>query len=355
LRPKDEALEAYRRWRAETNFEALDRESFRLLPLLHANLKRLAVQDDLTPRLSGVYRQSWLRNQLALRALGTATQTLEQSGIRTLVLKGAALGSSVYRDSGARQMNDADLLVPYALRERALEVLRGAGWHFKTSELYERHADLAWLKPQRNVSGFVGYAVPLRNADNLELDLHAHVTLLAQTPQADEGFWRDSVPLHLTGQETRALCLEDAFLHALVHGVAHGAAQLPITQWIADAVLIARTHDLEWDRVLKRASELEMTLLAREALQIVQGVLEVVPPAVLERFNAALVSAYERSEWRWLQSKLWFLGYWRLRYMRTGARGGWLGFLRETWKLDHRWQVFPYAALRLRHRILGLR
>jgi hypothetical protein len=349
------AIEAYRQWRATTNFEALEEGSFRLLPLLYANLKRLGVQDDLTGRLSGIYRQSWLRNQFALRALSKATATLEGVGIPTLVLKGAALGATVYRDSGARQMNDADLLVPTARRERALEVLLGAGWRFKGSEVFDDHADLAWLKPRRATQGFVGYAVPLRNSEDLELDLHAHATLLAQAPEADAGFWQDSVPLFLFGSQTRALCLEDAFLNALVHGVAHSASQMPITQWIADAVLIARTHNLEWSRIMNRATELEVVLLAREALAIVQEVVKVVPSEIMTRFAAVPVTPYEHSEWRWLQSKLWFLGYWRLRYHRSQRRGGWATFLRETWKLDHTWQIVPYGLLRLRHRLLRLR
>jgi hypothetical protein len=67
LLPPDAALGAYERWRQETDFERLEPAEFALLPYLYKHLEpHFLATDPLLPRLRGVYKQAWLRQQQRL-------------------------------------------------------------------------------------------------------------------------------------------------------------------------------------------------------------------------------------------------------------------------------------------------
>lgn len=78
-----EARAAWRRWQGPFRWEsALEAPVYRLLPFLHRNLARLGVEDPVLPRLKGVRRQSWARNQAAWAALGSLRRELQHARVR---------------------------------------------------------------------------------------------------------------------------------------------------------------------------------------------------------------------------------------------------------------------------------
>ena len=59
-----DAVEAWNEWKSAVDWEGhLDNGSFRLLPLLYTNLKRLEVRDPLMGKLKGIYLKAWYENQ----------------------------------------------------------------------------------------------------------------------------------------------------------------------------------------------------------------------------------------------------------------------------------------------------
>ena len=111
LLPGDQAEEAWKVWLAQQEIDAIDTESFMILPQLYLNLTRNGIRDQYTERLKGVYRQTWARNQLALRRLASAIEVLDGEGIRSVVTKGMSLAMFSYCDLGGRIMFDCDLAV----------------------------------------------------------------------------------------------------------------------------------------------------------------------------------------------------------------------------------------------------
>lgn len=112
---EQEALQAWEAWKAQINWnDYLDAGSFRLLPLLFHNLQQHGVQDPLMHKLKGIYRKTWCENQIAFQKLAVLLQSFQKAGIKTLVLKGAALTVRHYQNNGLRPMNDFDVLVPLA-------------------------------------------------------------------------------------------------------------------------------------------------------------------------------------------------------------------------------------------------
>ena len=148
----EDALAAWREWRAVADLDDLDAASDRLLPLLYRNLVRFGVDDPWLGRLRGIYRFHWVRNQVLKQSGASALVTLAEAGIDTVVLKGAALGELHYRGVGLRPMNDVDILVPRARALDAMNALQEAGY---TPDMPKPQARLA-VRALRGLPGARG-------------------------------------------------------------------------------------------------------------------------------------------------------------------------------------------------------
>ncbi len=220
-------------------------------------------------KLKGAYRGAWVHNQLLFKRAAEALGALGDAGVPTLVLKGIALSIAHYRDDGVRPMEDIDVLVPRRDFERAITVLRGAGWaagreYIPTGGLRAVHAEHL----QHREGGVC-------------LDLHRYA--LAQAASDDE-FWSAAVEIELLNAPTRILCPADQLLHVAVHGARWN--RVPPVRWLADAVVIERSAgaDLDWDRLVAEATRRGVTATLAAALECLVGAVEFpLPDGVLER------------------------------------------------------------------------
>ncbi|OLE96388.1 MAG: hypothetical protein AUG75_21145, partial [Cyanobacteria bacterium 13_1_20CM_4_61_6] len=80
-----------------------------------------------------------------------AVAALGQSGIESVVLKGAPLAQRLYGDATARPLADCDLYVPTAQRTAAAEVLSAHGWTSRIGEPPSEETFERWAGGQRNV------------------------------------------------------------------------------------------------------------------------------------------------------------------------------------------------------------
>jgi hypothetical protein len=245
--PDVQAREVFSAWRAELDPQApFDPEVLRLLPLLYLRLSELGIEDDLMPRLKGVYRHSFARNIWLMRETGPPVAALERAGIPTLMLKGAPLALQSYSKPGARPMADLDVAVPKERLTEAVRVLAQAGW---TSPRLNRGA----------IS--ISHAAPFRNARGGEFDLHWHFLPETSGKRIETLFWQTARPFDLDGIATRMLDPAMALVHALVHGVRSNP--VPPVRWVADALtLIRRSQNLDWHTVVEfgRAGQLTQRL-----------------------------------------------------------------------------------------------
>lgn len=332
------ALRAWRQWRAAVEFDDVDHGSTRLLPLVYRNLGAEAFDPQVAGRLKGLYRRAWSQNQLNFKRAAAAIAALEGAGIETLVIKGASLAVLSYGDIGARPMDDADVLVPYARAAEAIAALRAAGW------TPERDDPLAWTEVHHSL----GFAGP--GGGNVDL----HWFSLWQ-PARDEELWRASMPFELAGVATRAPCAADQLLLACVHGTPW--SPLPPFRWIADAILTVRAAGggLDWERVGAEAERRRLTVASGAALAYLgEEFAAPVPVELLARLAAAPVTRHERvafeaacrpdSPLRTL--RMAWDRYRRLRDFDTGAPppGGFPSFARRFWGLDSVWELPAHGA-----------
>jgi hypothetical protein len=315
---------AWERWRHRYDLASIDAASQRLLPLLARKLPGSADRRV----VQGVYRRSWVRNQLLFAQAGRAIEALEQAGIRTLLLKGVALSLLHYRDAGLRPMEDADVLVRPGDMAGAVAILRGLGWHPREEE------PRSWPPPHQP-----GW--PLAGPGGAEIDLHGYALAGERAPHVDQAFWDRSVPARLGAARTRALAPTDQLLHVVAHGLRWNAAS-PI-RWVADALVILRGGEVRWDELLATAAARRRTRCLEAALSYLRRRFDApVPAEVMDTLQAWPVSRAERLEHFFALRdhsgalgtlpNLWFA----YRSGTAGGRDG-TGFLRhlqEVWSID---------------------
>jgi len=136
----DEADVAWRAWRADVDFEQLDVASYRLLPMLHRNLDANQVEDTLLPRLRGVYKRTWVENQMLLRTVTSVTHLLGKREISSALLGEALMVQGKFGQRMIRAINHATLSIPGSQQQLAAACLKEAGWQ-------PRSRLRRWLRP----------------------------------------------------------------------------------------------------------------------------------------------------------------------------------------------------------------
>lgn len=279
--PEAEARRAFRAWRSSLDLAGtFDAEVFRLLPALYLRACELGIDDDLMPRLKGVYRHAWVRNAQLFHDAGQALAALARAGIPTLLPKGAPLALASYGRPGARPMDDVDLAVPKACASDAIRLLRADGW---TSP----HTDL----DARSV-----HAMPFRNARGHGLDLRWHILKETAGKAAEARFWDTARPFDFHGVATRAVAPPLALIQLLVHGLR--ARPEPPVRWVADVLtLLRRSPDLDWDALVDGARALRVTHRTRLGLAYARERFGApVPAEALSALAASRPGLAERAE-----------------------------------------------------------
>jgi hypothetical protein len=264
--------QSFTAWKSRVELDTIEHGSMRLLPLLYRNLQRAAIDDPLLPRLKGIYRQVWFRNQLLFAQGARALRLLADAGIATIVLKGAALVGSAYDEAALRPMEDFDVLVPRQQFARAVEVLRAGGWAFQPP----------LLDPEPHF--LFQHAIGLRREGGGELDLHWSSIGLPSHDTAAGAVLGSALPWRVGNQETRTLAPADLLLQICGHAT-RIHEEIPPIRWAADAFLLLASAPFPWDTVAPLARVRGLSLVMHRALEYLRDGLGV---AVPEKVLAAL-------------------------------------------------------------------
>lgn len=284
LRNADEARAAWKKWKACVDLDDLDPASFRIMSLAYRRMIDLGIDDPDAGRMKGLYRYHWTRNQLAWRGKDRILRGLEALGIPTLLLKGAALSRTVYREPATRGMHDLDVLVPVKDAARAMDYLQGEGWvaqHFDAKRTIDLFHGCSFLHP-----------------DFGELDLHWHVMRSGCREERTAELWAASRQLKADGIPTRALCPADMLLHACEHGMHPSPASE--LQWLVDSATIIRSSgdDFDWGRLVDQARKFQLVLMVRRTLHFLRRHLDPgVQGEALAALDAERVTKLERVEY----------------------------------------------------------
>lgn len=344
LAQSDDAVRAWRQWSGRPAAASLTAIEARWLPLVAGNLARLGAPEATDDVLRRARREAWASNQLILDRARPALTALHRAGIRTVLLKGAALALAVYPDRGARPFGDVDALVEPALISPARAILAGLEWTCPHT---------AGALPQTARHSF-GYSA----ADGGALDVHQYLLQECTWPGVDAEVWRRTVSVE--DEQTRWLVLSpaDQLLHVCIHGLRW--SRVHAGTWVADAVEVLRRagNTLAWDVLVAEARQRQLSYQLRVALRLVADMPDVaVPATVLTELGRSPGSWADRLECR-VKTRpvgpavnLWlFWRGWRRARRRHPGTTGFLRFTAGLVGLDARRQLVPWLMRRVRHR-----
>ena len=335
------AINAWAHWKAQTDLNRIDHESSRLLPLLYKNLSALGVDDPLLNRFRGSHKKAWYKNQIFLHNIAVLIHSLEDAGIRTMILKGAPLTLLYYHDYGLRPMEDIDLLVPFGQALKASNLLIEWGWK---PRFPAREMEQEFYFSCRNANFFVDDTGKL-------VDLHWHVLEECNFAHADDPFWVAAVPVKTDdGLTTLTLRPADLLFHTIVHGIRWNQGR-PLLHWVADAMAIINSGtEIGWQRLITLATRYHVVLAVRNGLLYLKEVLGApVPASCLEEIQRIKPSPFERKEYYILNLPLGRFKYFFITWFHYSRYkgdtpvikrlAGTPAYLQAKWGLKHPWQL----------------
>jgi hypothetical protein len=213
---------------------------------------------DLGEQLVQIRRRLAIRDALLESGLGTAINALEKAGVQPLILKGRALGMTLYEKPWHRPHSDIDLLISPADRKAVHNLLPTLGFELP----FGIRGDLT--------SHQFLYRKELQAGVTLHLDIHWRLSNRQHFARAIR--YRDarlrSITIERQGVQHRLLHPEDLLLHALIHLHAHHDDEDRPYLWFYDIHLLLKTlTDSELDRVLDRAIACEASTVARIGIE----------------------------------------------------------------------------------------
>lgn len=134
----DEAARHWTRFTTLHPFEDIwDSGRYALLPSCHVALRGVSGIPE-APRLAGIHRRTWVRNQTALTNVAAASSHLRSAGIGHCVHGELAVALTLYDDLASRLVDAPELLVATSDAGPAIDVLEARGWAVLTPNLENR-------------------------------------------------------------------------------------------------------------------------------------------------------------------------------------------------------------------------
>ncbi len=213
-----------------------------------ATKKNINIPISIKQSLKQEYIYNWGRN---IRILEDLAVLLRAFGNPVIVLKGAALLSSVYEDFGLRMLGDVDILVKPEDVPKIDKALSQSG--------YQSDHILSFY----HVTNYLNSVVYGKNSSPLLLHLHWHLVnnalpnyMYAEKINMDK-IWNEAVPLKIRESEVLCLAPHHQLLHLSEHAMKHSYNTL-IHVWDIHQVISHEKEKLDWERVCTESGEFQL-------------------------------------------------------------------------------------------------
>ena len=164
---------------------------------------------------------------------------LARDGLAPILLKGAALRLTTYRNPVERPVGDLDLLVPDTEMDRVVDRLVGAGYRMPES--------------QAVIDGFREhhFHLPMHHPNGFEAELHWALTPAVSTHRLDERlFIAHAVTVEASGVTARVPCAEHMVLHLSSQNTEDHFSRL---RRLVDLDRLVAAQPVDWDSVVNEA------------------------------------------------------------------------------------------------------
>jgi hypothetical protein len=274
LLPDQRAVDAWRAWRDRARpVNDLPTEQHRLVPVLHANLTALGVEDPDVTRYAGVRRFYWIHQQAMLRSLRPAVATLLAAGIRFMLIKSLPIA---YPSPELRPTTDLDVWVHPDDVARALELLRAHGF----APAHRRLRDpRAWARALE-----VQHGVAMRNNDErVEIDVHTRLHKALPSLALGRELYAQAGLVAFGEHRVPVAPLAGSVLHTAVH--AHDMGSRLVLRSVVDITMLIRSPavTIDWEEVMRLAQAARAVTPVKRIVRFAYALLEEELPAPLEQ------------------------------------------------------------------------
>lgn len=199
---------------------------------------------------------------VATEAREQVQRTLEDADVPCVWLKGIALVETVYSSPEQRPMVDIDVLVPYAQRERALDVVRSAGFDMAAPQLFDGREGIKHH-----------YYLASTQYDPVRVELHFRLLGSMDrilTVEDQRWFWHHSTEIESrNGERMSILDAEAHLLYLCAHAmIQHGEADFRLLRLYDLDRLLTASPGFDWGEVLDTAVQLRWTYPVERALTL---------------------------------------------------------------------------------------
>ncbi len=269
----EEFLTMWEIWKSSVVFDDIDFATLRILPMVYTRLINLGISDELAGKIKGAYRMAWAKNQKTLHSAADAIKLLMDAGIPVMVLKGIPLLVNYYKDTGARFMGDADILVKPGDVKKSIELLRKNNWHYVDKAFESAH--------NSNTAGIMNVTKETNFQDSNGNEIDVHWGLFHSTNRlglldqlfgnnhdhilAFEDLEPRSLPISFAGTSCMMPSHEDSLIHVIAHGSVRNDHRA--IRWVTDATAIIRNSSLDWDYLLQQTQKFSFVIEMQVALR----------------------------------------------------------------------------------------
>jgi hypothetical protein len=294
----------------------------RLAPFVFHRLRTAgllaAVPSPAQVLLGAAYYTSAGHNALLAAELNALLADFRQVGVEPIVLKGMALGATLYPAPGARPVSDLDLLVERGQMAAVREVLSGRGYR-----------DMG-LDPEEHLAFGNHLHVWRELAAGPRVAVEAHWNLIhdpgcaryIDLPGLRGRVWRAD----FGGFSALVLDPADQLIHAAAHLLQHGHGWSLL--WLLDLRLLVERYAAGWDwrELVARAGEMHLAGVLRYWLELTEKWFgPCLSPAARRALAEVRSDAEESRRLRVARGRPLRVG--ELLWLRSAGAGGWGGRL----------------------------
>ena len=211
----------------------------KISPLLYWNLRKIDdgknVPEEVMAKLRRLYYENAARNRLLYDELSKVFKVFKDVGVTVIVLKGAFLAETIYKNVGLRQMSDINLLIK---KEDLYKVK-------KELDLLMYHAPVYPTKWHEQLQTEQAEEIHFTTQDkNIRIDVHWDIQPPSSPFRIDiDMFWENAQPIKIPGVETLVFAPEDLLQHLCLHlDKEINKGKLPL-RWYCDIAEVIRYYE----------------------------------------------------------------------------------------------------------------
>ncbi len=226
-------------------------QEHRVMTFLFYKIKQLGLAERLKPEtlriMSFKYQKGVARNVVIRHVLRDIIRSLNQRGIKAIILKGAInFCENIYENRNLRSMEDLDILVKEDDFHAARQCMQAAGLRYVGGQVPR---DLSEDFEGRNIAVDMHYLpVPEKHIGLFDMD----------------SFWSNAMCVEMDGIKVHIPCPTDQLYHKFVHDVIRHQELINFQiQNLCDFIMISRFYKerIDWEGILNRVRKNDIEAL----------------------------------------------------------------------------------------------